>query len=370
MAGKLSITLRKRENGKRISLYLDIYQNGKRRYEYLGISLKKEPEDRKLNSKEKTENKRLYDIAENVRIKRLNDYVYKRYMLVSKEFQLMKFIDYAEVVIIKKIVNISSRDILTSLLKLIKCYDRISVKVGEVNKIYVEGFKHYLKRHVSLRTGKPLSANSQSLYYERFKMVIREGCKSGVIPVQVLLNVGYIKGEEVSKDYLELYEIKSLMKSICSSEVVKQSFLFMCLTGLRFGDCSNLKGSDIIDDGKGKYTIRYRQEKTNIKHSLPLCPAAYEIIRNRLYPEKKIFVGLSYSSHNNSILQEWVKSTGISKKITFHCARHTFATLLIKGGNDIYIVSQLLGHKSVKTTEIYVNLKDKEKYAAVIKIAI
>ena len=85
-------------------------------------------------------------------------------------------------------------------------------------------------------------------------------------------------------------------------------------------------------------------------------------------PEVKVFSNLKYSALNNLKLREWVMKAGITKHITFHCARHTYATLQLNLGTDIYTVSKLLGHRHLKTTEVYAKVMDKKKQEAANRI--
>ena len=80
--------------------------------------------------------------------------------------------------------------------------------------------------------------------------------------------------------------------------------------------------------------------------------------------EDRVFKGLKYSAWHNLKLQQWVMKAGISKTITFHCARHTFATLQLTNGTDIYTISKLLGHRELKTTQLYAKIIDQKKIDA------
>ena len=84
--------------------------------------------------------------------------------------------------------------------------------------------------------------------------------------------------------------------------------------------------------------------------------------------ENQIFKGLNYSAWSNLKLQQWMMKAGITKTITFHCARHTYATLQLTLGTDIYTVSKLLGHKELRTTQIYAKVIDDKKREAANKI--
>ncbi len=81
-----------------------------------------------------------------------------------------------------------------------------------------------------------------------------------------------------------------------------------------------------------------------------------------------VFEGLQYSAYQNSLLKEWIIKAGITKAITFHCFRHTYATLQLSQGTDIYTVSKMLGHRDLKTTQVYAKVIDLTKRAAADKI--
>ena len=85
-------------------------------------------------------------------------------------------------------------------------------------------------------------------------------------------------------------------------------------------------------------------------------------------PDENVFLGLKYSAYNNKHLAQWIGAAGITKNITFHCFRHTFATLQLYNGTDIYTVSKMLGHKDLKTTQIYAKIVDEAKRTAADKI--
>jgi integrase len=103
---------------------------------------------------------------------------------------------------------------------------------------------------------------------------------------------------------------------------------------------------------------------------LPISEQAFSLLGERKKQDDKVFEGLYYSAWHNLKLREWVMKAGITKHITFHCARHTYATLQITLGTDIYTVSKMLGHRHLKTTEIYAKVIDHKKQEAANKIKI
>jgi len=114
--------------------------------------------------------------------------------------------------------------------------------------------------------------------------------------------------------------------------------------------------------------IRFRQKKTKGVETQPISEQAFNLLGERAEPEERVFVGLKYSAWHNLKLQQWVMKAGITKTITFHCARHTYATLQLTMGTDIYTVSKLLGHKELKTTQIYAKIIDDKKKDAANRI--
>src|SRR5690606_10239252 len=143
---------------------------------------------------------------------------------------------------------------------------------------------------------------------------------------------------------------------------------FSALTGLRFSDIQKLTWGEIRHiKGKG-YQIRYRQKKTNGEETLWIPDQAYELLGKTGMSTDEVFEGLTYSAFHNRHLYQWISAAGITKDVTFHCFRHTFATLQLMEGTGIVTVSKMLGHKDLKTTMIYAKVADELKREAANKI--
>ena len=112
------------------------------------------------------------------------------------------------------------------------------------------------------------------------------------------------------------------------------------------------------------------QNKTKNTNYLPISEQARQLCGDRKEDIKLVFEGLTPPSWISRPLKRWVKAAGITKHITFHCFRHTYATLQLAGGTDIYTVSKMLGHTNVKTTKIYAKIIDdlKQKAADAIQL--
>ena len=149
---------------------------------------------------------------------------------------------------------------------------------------------------------------------------------------------------------------------------IKRAFLFACYTGLRFSDLRNLTWKQICLNGT-RHKLEFRQKKTGSFEYFPLSKTASKILTNGHgnlihMPDAKVFK-LPDRNNYNEDLKVLAKKEGIDKNITSHTGRHTFATLMLTKGVDIYTVSKLLGHKSLSTTQIYAKIIDQKKDEAV-----
>lgn len=120
-------------------------------------------------------------------------------------------------------------------------------------------------------------------------------------------------------------------------DVLKRASLFACLTGLRISDILQLKWDNIEVSPDGGHCMRICTQKTKTQATLPLSEEALSYCGEQ--SRGLVLKGLSHA-HTREPFKSWLKAAGITKKITFHGLRHTYATLLITNGTDIYTVSQ------------------------------
>ena len=118
----------------------------------------------------------------------------------------------------------------------------------------------------------------------------------------------------------------------------------------------------------GGTRIVFRQKKTKGLEYLDITGQAVRYMGQRGKADERVFAGLKYSAWHNLALREWCLKAGITKHITFHCGRHTFAVLQLSLGTEIYTVSKLLGHRELKTTQVYAQIMDEKKREAVNRI--
>lgn len=167
--------------------------------------------------------------------------------------------------------------------------------------------------------------------------------------------------------YLTIDEVKQVAQTDCESDLIKRAFLFSCLTGLRKCDIIKLTWGEVTEQS-GFTRIIFRQKKTKGQEYLDITPQAAEMLGPRGKAMDEVFKGMPCTSTVNFILKLWMQKAQIDKAITFHCARHTFAVMMLDLGTDIYTVSKLLGHRELTTTQIYAKVLDKNKQAAVARI--
>jgi integrase len=144
------------------------------------------------------------------------------------------------------------------------------------------------------------------------------------------------------------------------------AYLFSCYCGLRIGDIENLRWGDIAQDGS-QWRIQIVMRKTGNPLYLPLSKQALKWMPERgdAADGDFVFDGLPVRQHANRIIREWAEDAGITKHLSYHTARHTFATMMLTLGADLYTTSKLLGHTKVATTEIYAKIVNSKKDEAV-----
>jgi integrase len=158
------------------------------------------------------------------------------------------------------------------------------------------------------------------------------------------------------------------VKTDCASPVIKRAALFSALTGMRFSDIMKLVWGEIDYSESAGYFIKFRQKKTIGVELLPISEQAFNMLGERKQPTERVFEGLEYSAYYNKFLYQWIGAAGTTNPITFHCFRHSFATLQISVGTDIYTLNKMLGHRDIQTTQIYAKVVDKLKQEAANRI--
>lgn len=366
---KEPVRLRKRvlANGN-ISLYLDIYFNGHRTYEFLKMYLLTES-----NRKDKEKNRETLRLAEAIRSKRLVELRNGEYGFKDNSGKKVNFFDYYEAYIDKRSSNESKGycgNLRSSFRHLKKFASNNQITFAEITPEWIEGYRTYLENEacpINSNKKKTLSQNTRKSYFSNLKSCLSQAVKDGILQRNPMNNVRAIKGVESTRMYLTIGEIRKAAKALCDNEIVKRAFLFSCLTGMRRSDILKLTWGDITQQS-GFTRIIFRQKKTKGQEYLDITPQAAELLGERGELSDRPFAGLVSANLTNHEIKTWLARAGIDKPITFHCARHSFAVMMLDLGTDIYTVSKLLGHRELSTTQIYAKVLDKNKQAAIAAI--
>jgi integrase len=374
---KTKVTLRRKAiaDGK-LSLYLDFYPpyfnkvTGEySRREFLKLYLFAKPK----NVIEKMNNAEYQKTAELICIRRQNemakDDIYTPFELEQlriKEIGEKSFLEYFKKQADKRYGN-NQKIWLSAILHFTDFLESGELLFKDVTVALVDDYRDYLLSARSRRTGKKLARNTAFSYYNKVKTTLKKAYKEQLLQRDINAGLECIKEQESDRNYLTMDEVISLFKAKCPKEQVKRVGLFAILTGLRYSDIVKLKWKEVIvTQGEGYY-IWFTQKKTEKPENLPISEEAFEIMGDRSADDKLVFPGLKKWDFDR-LIPVWVATAGIKKHITFHCFRHTYATLQIAGGTDILTVSKMLGHKSIKTTQIYTKVVDERKKEATERI--
>lgn len=214
-----------------------------------------------------------------------------------------------------------------------------------------------------------ITRNTASTYFSIFKAGLHQAFIDGYLTVDIAAKAKNIAYSDKQREYLTIDELNTLAATPCDRPIMKRASLFSALTGMRHSDIQKLKWKEIIKDGE-HYRILFTQQKTKGVQYMPISDQAYQLCGERGEPDRLVFEGLQAPSWISKPLERWIKAAGITKHITFHCFRHTYATLQLTNGTDIYTVSKMLGHTKVTTTQIYAKIVDEKKEQAADTIVI
>ncbi|GMN09039.1 site-specific integrase [Croceitalea sp. MTPC9] len=238
-------------------------------------------------------------------------------------------------------------------------YKRNDIPVQEVDHKFITGLEYYLK------TTRKCAHNSAIKYITNFKKIIRIAHANDWIDKDPFLHwKGKLK--IVEREFLteeEIQKIIALEFRMERLEQVRDIFIFCCFTGLAYADVKKLNRGDISVGSDGEEWIKTKRSKTDTRSNIPILPIAKAIIEkyedNELLKEKDLVLPVLSNQKMNAYIKEIATLAGISKNLTFHLARHTFATTVtLTNGVPIESVSKMLGHTNLKTTQHYAKILD------------
>jgi integrase/recombinase XerD len=347
----MSVTLRKVANKDlTTSLYLDIYHNGKRYKEYL-----KECKLVKIvNPTDRVSNKQKLELAKQIRDKRSIQLQANEDGVIANHNNKIELKAYFE----NFIANYNKKDkrnvegVYNKFLSFAREENIQLTTLKQLNENIVQDFADYLK---STCSGE--GANS---YFARFKKVLKKAVKDKVILSSPASDVTIERTDNFTKEILTIDEIQKLAYTDVSNKEVKNAFLFSCVTGLRWVDIKDLQWKHIDLENN---IMKKVQSKTEMNVSVTLNKTALSLLSEKGEKNELVF---KLPSHTGALktLRNWLSKAEIDKHITWHCARHSFATNLIVYDTDVLIVSKLLGHNTLKYTQRYTHIANDLKKKA------
>ncbi|PCJ81105.1 MAG: recombinase [Bacteroidetes bacterium] len=371
---RVHLRKRKQTSKGRISLFLEIYKGssinleGKtktiRDYEYLNLYLVDNPKD----NIERQQNKETLKLASNIKAKRELDIQNGQYGFITKTKSKADFIDYFKHLAQNRLESKGNYGNWDSALKHLINFSGNRITFQEIDEHYCSSFLEHLTKKAVKKNGGQLSSSSVASYYSKIKAALHQAVKDRIIVFNPSIDVKVPRVIQKEREFLTIEEVRAIEKEECRYDVLKRAFLFSCLTGLRWSDIHKLTWGE-IEASKEGVRITFHQQKTRALEYLDISEEAFSYLGEPNQNKSEIvFVGLKYSAYMNVALSRWVLKAGVTKNITFHCARHTFATMLLTYDTDIYTVSKLLGHSELKTTQVYARIIDKKKQEAVKRI--
>jgi len=349
------------------SLYLDIYEDGKRRYEFLRLYLVPEVDD---NAKRMNESalKKANEIKSKI-VLGIDGLGQKK---KEPSITMQEWLDeYSRRMENERDVSTATKSQTLAVKSIIEEYlasiKKKNIKLAMFGKKELRDFLIFLRNYKGERVDH-FSANTLMTYQQRIIAILNVALHDGLIernPIDLIEDEEKFEKPRSNKDGLTVEEVMKIASTKHSNNQVRLGFLFACFTGLRLGDVRSLKWSEVIDMGTYKAIIK-EQGKTKKPIVIPLCNTAL-LFMPEPQDDEYVFHLPKYTWLNNS-LTRIMKAAGIERNVSFHTSRHTFATLTQSVCQNIKVVSNLLGHKSVETTQRYAGVLDEKRTEVVNKL--
>ena len=351
-------------NGAR-SLYLDIYVNGKRSYEFLKLYLI--PEN---NPQAKVQNDNTMRAANTIKLNRILEITNNKAGLKNTSIRAKMLLkDWMENFRkAQEQKGVKDQKLIHNTIHALTAYN-INVAMRDVNRDYIVGLTNFLRNEYRSPRGKKLKDYSVINYLGCLRNALNMAVREDVIadnPIMKLSTQDKVKAPESQREFLTIEEVQKLEATDSPYPHIKQAFLFACYTGLRCSDVRSITWGKIVKDGE-KFRLHTVMFKTKRPFYIPLSKKAMQWMpeRGNKTDNDLIFERIPVQVNTKLYLQPWLDKAGITKPITFHCSRHTFGTMMLTLGADIYTTSKLLGHTKVEVTQIYAKIINKKKDDAV-----
>jgi len=234
-------------------------------------------------------------------------------------------------------------------------YKKDDMYFAYINQEFVKGFEVFLK------TEKSCAHNTTLKYLRNFKKIIIRALNNGWMKKDPFLDFKF-KFKEVDRDFLTEEELLKLInKEITIKRIatIRDIYVFSCFTGLAYSDAKELTQEHIFIGNDGKEWIRKKRHKTKQMSNIPLLNKAKEILEKYKNEQSEFLLPVLSNQKMNAYLKEIAGMCGITKNMTTHTARHTFATTVTLANKiSIESVSKMLGHSSINMTKHYARILD------------
>lgn len=364
LKAKEAIKLRQKQLAEgNVSLYLDIYWKGERVYDFLNLFINPglTPTDRNLN-------RNTWKLAEQIKAQRIIDLQSGKYNIYEPKSEL-SFLEFFLKLTKQRFNSKGNYGNWDSMYKHLRAFsENKDITFGEIDEAWLNQLKLWLSTQTHLKGKKKLSQNSLYSYYNKVVAAVKIAFSEKLIHENPCERVKGVKPGETNREFLTAEELDKISQQPCDVPLLKTAFLFSCLTGLRWIDIAKMTWKEVCGSKTEGWYLRFQQQKTKGFEMLPITTEARQLLGKSSDPQEKVFDGLLYSAYTSVTLSRWMMRAGIVKKITFHCARHTNACLLLSQGVDIYVISKMLGHKHLKTTELYAKVTNMKKTEAISKL--
>lgn len=356
------IRFKKLANGS-VSVYLAINVNGRRTYDYLKLYLVPE-----TDQTAKLQNRQTMEAVYAIKAQRILQITNGAAGIKKDLRNKMRLVDWLKIYQDRQ-VNKGKRGAkrwVRTMIFVIEGYDGgKDATLADIDHQWLTDFMIYLMNDYVTYKKTKLTNGTVDNYLRCLKAAFNVAVEEGIMPANPMLALdrSHLKGTTYEREFLSVEEVKKLIDTPCRRPDIKGAFLFSCFCGLRISDVRSLQWKHVVTAG-GKMYLKITQFKTRRPLTIPLSRQALRWMpeRGNAGEDEYIFPPLS---KNMTVLDDWAKEAGINKHVTFHVSRHTFATMELTMGADIYTTSKLLGHTSVATTQIYAKVINSKKEEAV-----
>ena len=356
------IRFKKLANGS-VSVYLAINVNGRRTYDYLKLYLVPE-----TDQTAKLQNRQTMEAVYAIKAQRILQITNGAAGIKKDLRNKMRLVDWLKIYQDRQ-VNKGKRGAkrwVRTMIFVIEGYDGgKDATLADIDHQWLTDFMIYLMNDYVTYKKTKLTNGTVDNYLRCLKAAFNVAVEEGIMPTNPMLALdrSHLKGTTYEREFLSVEEVKKLIDTPCRRPDIKGAFLFSCFCGLRISDVRSLQWKHVVTAG-GKMYLKITQFKTRRPLSIPLSRQALRWMPERGNAEEDEYI-FPPLSKNMTVLDDWAKEAGINKHVTFHVSRHTFATMELTMGADIYTTSKLLGHTSVATTQIYAKVINSKKEEAV-----